>query len=678
MKLRALLAEPHYAAHSMAGVVEDIRSLGISAPLRAFYELSKRVGGHRLLFEWLARSETPYLTPAIRRSVSVPAEAHARTIRAADRIAEGYVTLFGKEVATSPVPDWHAFITRPGHWPTGPWWQIDIRSPDDQRDIKWTWELGRHRHLVVLARAIAIAPERTDLRYVLHKHLQSWFYHNPVERGVHWYSNLEIAIRAIAWREVLSLDNGALTGELRGALGGHLRHAGYHITADFAYTLSSMRGNHLLGDALGLVSIADEFNEAGTLRSAGKAADRLFSWQLNRHVLPDGAMIEDSLSYHRFVLEMLIVRSQLPAAPRLVDASLVAAAQWLARLGALDGPVPQHGDWDEGRILVSTQHPTDLRGSVRLALACAGDGAIPQWRAEHDECAWYAEPGEPASADLAERSGRDIGGGMARAVRGDFTVWLKAGSGSFHGHGDLCSTPILAAGEWLVGDPGTGTYNGPLPRRNYFRSSTAHSVLRLGGEDQLGPSRAFRWLYEADGRIGRPIETSQGVLMWGWHNAYRRLAPSRRLARVVLVSASGVVISDWIEGESGVEYKLSIPLHPSARWEAERRRVTLQNGHSYRLDLPGRVHAVSGSEQPFDGWWSDTFANMVPATRVEASGKVEGPVCWAVSTADHAPFDCNRADVGVAETRWRIEWAAEEVQLKVDDAGHLRRHNSRL
>ena len=67
------------------------------------------------------------------------------------------------------------------------------------------------------------------------------------------------------------------------------------------------------------------------------------------------------------------------------------------------------------------------------------------------------------------------GGGVARAESGEVTVWLKAGSGPSHGHADLLSTVVSWDGIEVVGDPGTGTYNGPLEIRNYFRSSLAHS-----------------------------------------------------------------------------------------------------------------------------------------------------------------------------------------------------------
>ncbi len=86
-------------------------------------------------------------------------------------------------------------------------------------------------------------------------------------------------------------------------------------------------------------------------------------------------MVEDSVSYHRFVLEMLITRHLLGASPSLVDRQMVSAAQFLSRLGVNAGYIPQYGDWDEGRVLTTAGDPTGLAGSVALALALGGTGS---------------------------------------------------------------------------------------------------------------------------------------------------------------------------------------------------------------------------------------------------------------------------------------------------------------
>lgn len=665
----------HYGASSSGSVAAkarqvtaDLRSLRTGAAARAAYEVSKRVGGHDLVFGRLAARATrqPARPPELfRPSPTVTPETSARTLDTAASIVGGQVRLFGRRIVLPAEPDWHATLDGDGRWPVEPWWRLDIRSDRRIADVKWTWELNRHRHLVVLARAVHLDPRNGELARLLSSHLQSWIAQNPPEVGVNWYSNLEIALRAFAWLQILALAGPALPGPLVAQMTSVLHHAGHHLMADLPYTLSSMRNNHLLGDALGLIALGQAFAGDSAARRWAAVGNRVFLYQLARHMRRDGSMVEDSLSYHRFVIEMLCARVVLGGAPPPVVQHMVSAAQLLARLGVGDGPVPQYGDWDEGRVLVSTQDPEDLLGTLRLALALGGSGAPEAWRRDHDEVCWYANDGAAVEPEQPEVGGRDVGGGMARARLGGTMAWLKAGSGPSHGHADLCSTAVAVNGEWVVGDPGTGTYNGSLAQRTYFRASVAHSVLRLGGHDQLEPHRAFRWRHSASGVVGPPLRLPNGVVMWGVHDAYRRLAPPRRVARVVVLHAGGVAVADWVSGPRGERFLLSLPLPPGIGWDGG--DLSLPGGGQLRLQALGTVTAVRGSADPYDGWWSETYGQVEPATRLETTGVVGGPVWWAVAPPGAVPPGVQDGTLHLGPLRLMVEWTDDRATLMLQD-----------
>jgi hypothetical protein len=617
----------------LGALVADVRALGISAPVRAAYEGSKRVGLHSVIFDRLVppRGPIPRSVPLLGPTDAVPTEAADRTMRAADRIMSGTVVVFNRQLEIGERPSWHSLLHAEGEWPVDAWWKIDIRSSSRRGDVKWTWELGRHRHLVTLARAAYIAPAETAYVARLDAHLRSWVEQNPPERGVHWYSNLEIALRAISWLQVLALAGDRLDPSVRGTMIRHLYHSGRHLAADLPYTLSTMRNNHLVGDGLGLVMLGRAFPDDAAAARWVRLGDRLITWQLARQVRPDGSMIEDSVSYHRFVLEMLAARVAIGGASGSLTESMLASARHLMRLGATAAPIPQYGDWDEGRVLTASGDPADLLGTVRLAAALGGTGGLRDWRLAHDEPAWYAGEGEPADLDGPVVDGADIGGGIARASRGDLTVWLKAGSAPSHNHADLSSVTIRIGRAWLIGDPGTGTYNGGIAIRDYFRTSIAHSVLRLDDEDQLVPYRAFRWMHRADGAVGPALQMEAVTLMWGAHGAYLRLPGKPRVTRVVMVSETAVTVGDWVEGPSR-PYRLSLPLHPAVTWTGT--GLVTPDGPSLQLDLPEEPTVSCGSRDPFDGWWSETYGSTTPATRLEFGGLTSGPIAWTVRTRD--------------------------------------------
>jgi hypothetical protein len=390
-----------------------------------------------------------------------------------------------------------------------------------------------------------------------------------------------------------------------------------------------MRNNHLIGDGLGLVALGLAFPDDKAARRWARIGDRLLKHQLRRHFHSDGSSIEDSLSYNRFVLEMLATRVLLGGAPDAVVDALSKGSRYLTRLGVLEGVVPQYGDWDEGRVLPVAEHPEELAGSIRLAFSLAGTGAPGEWSEQHDEVAWFVGPGTPTTPPQALVDGSDAGGAIGRAHTGEWTVWLKAGSGPSHGHADLLSTPIRYGEHWVLGDPGTGTYNGSIEQRNYFRSSIAHNVTRVDGLDQLEPHRAFRWKHAAQGRLGEPVHVDGTTIMWGIHNAYERLDPPRRIARVVAVGQREVAVADWLEGANTAALSLSLPLSPDAERDGDTIRVP--DGTAFAVWFSGEITSRKGVREPFDGWWSGTYGSMIPATRLEVLS-VTSAIAWSVST----------------------------------------------
>ncbi len=653
----------------LRAAARDVRALGLGAPLRVAYDGSKALGGHTLAFEAaLRRVPTTARSTPVYRLPDPPAAAVARARDEADEIADGVVTLFGRRVEVGDEPDWHASYDpeAPGvRWPEGPWWQIDVRLAGRLADIKWVWELGRHRHLVVLARALASQDPDPRWATTLQRHFRSWLHHNPLEQGVHWASNLEVALRAMAWLEVLQRAGHHLDPALRQDVDTHLYHSGTHLLLELPYTVSTMRNNHLIGDAVGLVTLARAFPDQPAARRWAQAGEGLLRSQLDREIRPDGSMVEDSVSYHRFVIELLCRLALLGDPSPSVVAALHRSARFLDRLGVHDGPVPHHGDWDEGRAVATSGDPLDLSGSARLALAIVGEGAPDLWRTEHDELAWYARTGTPAAGDPVEVDGHSIGGGISRAERGALVVWCKGGGGPWHGHADHTTVAVRLGDEWLVGDPGTGNYNGRDESRSFLRSSAAHAVLILDGEDQLVPHRAFRWAHTATGRVGAPLDLPGARVLWCAHDAYRRCSPSRRIARVVVIAedGSGLVVADWVEGPPGPEWQLALPGAPASHWVDGR----LSTADGTTAHLAFLTEGVTTEVE--EGMWSSTYGAVEPAPRLLARGTVGGPVAWALSLAPGGPT--SRAMVHgdllhVAGATVTISWLDGAVALVVD------------
>lgn len=653
-------------------LLDDVRALGVGAPLRAGYEASKRFGGHTLVFSTLARR--PMRSPRLRLLPlpdAIPEAVAASTIVRADAIVDGRIEIFSRELVLGCPPDWSAHLDREGRWPPLPWWKIDIRSDARAADVKWTWELGRFRHVVLLARACHLCPADAPYAGALVDHLTSFLDDNLPETGVHWYSNLELALRAWALLQVVSLAERSLGPALVERISDHLWRIGRHLLVDVPYTISTMRNNHLLGDGVGMCAVGYAFGETRFGRRLTRVGDRLVGRFLGSGTRPDGSFLEDSLSYHRFVLELLSARVSLGGASSEAISALRGGGDFLGRLGVFDGPVPQYGDWDEGRALTTAGDACDVRGSALVALT-VGERAPAAWRADYDELAWYVAEGGHGSMPDAVIDGRAVGGGLGRAVAGSFTSFSKTAAGHSHNHADAGSTFVLFDGSWIVHDPGTGAYNAELAHRTYFRESRSHSTMRIGDVDQLEPLRVFRWKHRASGGIGEPVRLRDGsTLSWCWHDAYRRLEQPTFVVHTTLTTVDGVYVADWTE--TPVDAQFAVCLAPEVDLGASASFTVC--GVPLVLDVPAGYATARGAQAPFDGWSSRTYGDEREATRVSWSASGQPPFLWAVRRDDGPIAVVDGRSHVLGDVSVRVGFAPGAMTLSVVDGSesHVRR-----
>ena len=89
-----------------------------------------------------------------------------------------------------------------------------------------------------LARAARLQPERPRWRKALSTYLTSWIAALTPEIGIHWYSNLEIALRSLNWLQILALAGDQLEPSVVAEMSGTLYRSGSHLVAELPYTLS--------------------------------------------------------------------------------------------------------------------------------------------------------------------------------------------------------------------------------------------------------------------------------------------------------------------------------------------------------------------------------------------------------------------------------------------------------
>jgi glycosyltransferase involved in cell wall biosynthesis len=657
-------------------------------------------------------------------------EAAARVLASADAALAGQVILFGHVAASLPALgarrsalcgdedkerslaavgaerrapsaerclSWHRDPASGREWPRVFWTAIDPRPGNPIGDVKFVWELNRHAHFLSLAQA-AVLTGKEEYALALASQMGSWMAQNPPGIGVNWTSSLEVALRALTWLWALHLagDGPGFPTEARRDAVGVLRQSARHISRYLSVYTSP--NTHLLGEALALwvIGIAcPELAGAERFRRDGRAH---LARTLLRQIRPDGGPIEQSASYHRYVLEMGLLALTLGEAvgerwPAAVWEGLEAAAAYAMHLTGPDGRMPPVGDCDGGRTLpFAERDPHDARGWLAVAAVLFGRGDMKQVAgAPSEELIWLlgarglarwdalSVPDEPPGSAIFPQTGTVV------MKAGGHRLVFDAGPHGFgragHGHADALAIDLSIHGEPVLVDPGTYAYGGagcrvlsagsgteaasplssaakPLlhaarstqhaaPRswRDAFRGATAHNTVIIDEAEPATPAGPFAWARRVEGTLVRAIREEQFDWAEGRHGGYHALGDPVSIRRKLLFcKAAYWVIEDIIDGCQEHICDLMFHLAHGASVSISASgdvHVRTAGAHSlwliplYREGI--HVDVTTGQLSPPYGWVSPRYGERIAAPVVHFRRHVRAPAALYTLLVPGAP-----------------------------------------
>ncbi len=492
---------------------------------------------------------------------------------------------------------------------TGFTWSRDL-LPDDQDtlqlanacDIKSPWELSRCHHWVTLGRAYALEP---DSRYAeeFTAQLAAWLEDNPWPYGVNWSRSMEVAVRAVNWMWAAALFAEApeFTAVLkRRFLKAMLQH-GDQILNNLEYTDNN--GNHYLSNGVGLLFLGVLFAELVPSAAWRKKGGEIVWGEIQRQVHSDGVDFEQGLGYHGLVAEfwyscVLLSERNALEVPAHVRPRLERMFDFMLAYSRPDGTFPQLGDNDDGRLAGIDDEPV---GSHRRHLAVGGAmfgraDLLGGAGEALETAAWLCGPQVlrlPRAVPRAQSQAYAVGGVYIMRSP-DTALIIDAGEVGMrgiggHGHADVLSFDLWAAGADVLVDSGTYTYSANAVVRQVLRGTSAHNTVRIDGQDssRLGTGR-WLWLIEND---ARPIDVdwqseAECDTFVGSHTGYRRLAdPVAHTRRITFDKRASIWrIEDVLKGE--VEHLVEVFFHPGVPCAIEEGGVRLQAPRGDLILLP--------------------------------------------------------------------------------------------
>lgn len=580
-----------------------------------------------------------------------------RTRCAAERALRHQVDLLGSGlVDLGATIDWHSDFKVGYAWPRGAFpEEIDHLALHAPCDVKVPWELSRGYHWVALGRAYALD---RDARYAHEfvSQLHAWLDANPWPCGVNWARAMEVAVRAVNWLWAAALfdDAGELDERTRLRLLKALLQHGRYIFGHLEY--SDNNGNHYLSNGVGLLLLGimfPEFRDAELWRRKGS---EIVWGEIERQVRPDGVDFEQGIGYHGLVLEfwytcaILCDLNGIPVPP-LARERLANMFEFVLAYTRPDGTFPQVGDNDDGRLAGLDDEPV---GSHRRHLAVGGAllerGDMLAVAGDAVETAvWLLGPAvlsaPRAPSATPSRAFPDGGFYVMRAgddplaTGGPAVMLIDAGEAGMngiggHGHNDVLSFDLWAAGAPLLSDSGTYTYTADPALRQQLRATAAHNTVRVDGLEvaRLGQG-SWLWRIENDAlpTVHRWDATPKRDVLDAEHAGYARIGVTHRRTICFDKRRRLWLIRDALEGHG--ERAVELFFHPACP-------IAEQAGLAVRLRAPQADCWIAPLDPPTglvlqqeSGWLSRGYGHREPAIVLVYRARLHLPVVITTAIA---------------------------------------------
>lgn len=553
-------------------------------------------------------------------------------VKDAQRILGGELRFFGARwVDTGHPPDW--LRGKDGvRWPRDLHWSTIPDLSPIMGDIKEVWEPSRFGQTFALVRAYALTGDDVFAE-AFWTQVDDWIQCNSPELGPHWRCAQEMSLRCMAWTFGLySFRRSPASSPDRIArLIAQIWYHACHIEKVHWYAANCVRNNHAISEAVGLYTVGTLFPylpHAERWRNAGlRWLERELSWQ----VYDDGAYVQNSVNYSRFVVQLLTWTIAIARANRVQLPALVAdrARRLLRFLVALQDPstgrLPNYGPNDGALILpLSSCDYLDYRPALQALSLALDDGRLYEPGPWDEEALWLLGP---TALEQSYSPLRDLWNQAVAFPNGGYYTLRGPSTHAFircttHRHrpaqADMLHLDVWYEGQNVMLDPGTLSYNLPAPWARYFAGTEAHNTVSVDGKDQMDKGPRFMWLRWTKGKC-LEFTTRPGLTKFvGEHYGYSPVVHRRK---VILVEDLYVVI-DYLDDHTGAAHTYRLHwLVADLPMERDRTGATVTlptpTSHQVRVEVLStgaqQIDWTYGDETPPRGWHSLYYGLRSPA-----------------------------------------------------------------
>ena len=425
-------------------------------------------------------------------------------IKNAEKIVNGRFTYYGKfEYFVGKFPNWFfdyrnnvLFSDSQYHW-------SECRDTSKSGDIKECWELSRWNWAPTLSRAFILSGKTKYIDFLNHL-MEDWCKSNPYNGGINWLCGQEISIRLInalvSWKLLESNRNRKypkLLFKRTEFVALHLRRISKTL-----YYAKAQNNNHWITESAALfiggnwlLKTNNIFNDEAKIWSQIGRSE--LEKSIRKLVMNDGSFPQQSLTYHRFVLDTLtqveIWRSHLNLIPmsKIYNKKFALLIKWLYFfVDRVSGDGPNLGGNDGSFCFqLHDLSSRDFRPTLQLASALTNSfvSSLYDYGRWNEPLVWFDLEKKLFKKNPLLISKVFYDGGYIN-FRKKTNSWalLRLPKYSFRpSQNDPFHFDLWNNGKNILRDGGSYSYNCSNKLLRYFSGTGTHNTIEFKENDQM-------------------------------------------------------------------------------------------------------------------------------------------------------------------------------------------------
>ena len=539
-----------------------------------------------------------------RNDVCIPKNKQVDIEKIANRIMNGEMLFFsqewinlGKEYdwVTNPVTGYRYDVTR--HW-------SDIETLDENSgDIKYVWEKSRFSYLYYIIRYdYHFSLDHSEFVF---NEIINWIDKNPVNCGPNYVCSQEISVRINNWLFALTFykDSRYLTEDKWNKIIQSVYWQIRHVYSNINFSRIAVRNNHAITETLTLYLFGLLFPEMPYARKWKRDGKRWFEEEIDYQIEDDGTFIQDSMNYHRVVIQLLSIAISIAERngeifSETVYQKALKSVNFLYQCqDTASGRLPNYGSNDGALFFpLSSADYRDYRPQLDALHKLLTGGYL--YDTPYEETLWLTSNVEMRHRPI-EKVVRQSG--IVRFDKSGYYLIRDLESltfvrcGNFKGQGttDQLHIDIWKEGRNIFIDGGSYLYNTDKATKRYFSGTESHNTVMLNDNDQMLKGPRFMWFYPTK-RISVDItETDEGYIFEGRVICFRHLGKDIVLSRQIKKTKGK---SEWFVEDLIHNKPEGLAMRQIWHWlPSEAVNICSENKH---IENEGRYSSYYGISEP--------------------------------------------------------------------------------